>query len=193
MDTRSYDDFPQVRQSTVSRLSTAGGMHSMGFVVQGDRNNQIFEFKNKAKEAEGDADDENFNETIKVTSLFAWSILFLNCIFSAFVPCWLMGDVRSESFTRNSWRYLTLSFLLLPFVFYEQRNLKNVEEKMPNCLTKANLKPIFISTINFCIWLLLLINACRWTSMNHAVCLTGLKILIVSLLKFKRGEEFHEF
>lgn len=29
--------------------------------------------------------------------------------------------------------------------------------------------------------------------MNHAVCLTDLKILVISLFKFKDGRKFHEF
>lgn len=102
-----------------------------------------------------------------------------------------MGDVKSESFTRNSWRYLTVSVLLIPFVLFEQRNVKTESEKLVNCLTKEKLKPIFISTINFCIWLLLLINACRWTSMNHAVCLTDLKFFVISLMKVKNGNKLH--
>ena len=120
-----------------------------------------------------------------MSSFFAWGVLFLNSLFASFVPCWLMGDVRSESFTRNSWRYTTVTILLIPFLLYEQRNIKNENEKLINCLTKKKLQPIFISSINFCIWLLLLINACRWTSMNHAVCLTDLKFLVISLSKFK--------
>ena len=104
----------------------------MLFITQGDNNPEQFKIagtkdtpQNVTSIKEFDADDENFHETIEVSSLFAWTILFINCIFSAFVPCWLMGDVRSESFTRNSWRYLTVSFLLLPFMIYEQRNNKN--------------------------------------------------------------------
>lgn len=139
------------------------------------------------------SDDEDLHSKIEIPSFLAWFVLFLNSLFSSFVPCWLMGDVKSESFTRNSWRYFTVSCLLIPFVMYEQRNVKNVQDKLINVLTKQNLKPIFISTINWCIWLLLLIYACRWTSMNHAVCLTDLKYVVISLFKFKNGDRFHQF
>lgn len=102
----------------------------MQFMHQGDRSHNLFSMavvkpKDELVQVEPDPDDENFNETIVIGSFFAWGILFLNCIFSASVPCWLMADVRSESFTRNSWRYLTLSVLLLPFLLYEQRNVKD--------------------------------------------------------------------
>ena len=69
--------------------------------------------------------EENFNEQIEINSFKAWILLFTSILFSAFVPCWLLADIKSEPLTRNSWRYFTVSILLLPFLLYEQRKIKD--------------------------------------------------------------------
>jgi hypothetical protein len=50
-----------------------------------------------------------------------------------------------------------------------------------------NLKPIFLSTLHFCIWFWTLVYACKFTSMNHALCLSGLKPFYMTIRKLKRG------
>lgn len=66
----------------------------------------------------GGSDDEEFNEAIEVSSVLAWGLLFLNSLFASFVPCWLMWDIHSEALTRNSWRYTTVTILLIPFLLF---------------------------------------------------------------------------
>lgn len=70
-------------------------------------------------------DTMNLDEEVELPSFVAWGLLLFCLISNAMVPCWLTVDVQSESFTRNSWRFLTMAILQIPFVAYEQRNTKD--------------------------------------------------------------------
>lgn len=50
-------------------------------------------------------------------------MLFYQVFNAALVPCWLMGNLSCESFTRNSWRFAIVTVCAYPFMLYEQRNL----------------------------------------------------------------------
>lgn len=137
--------------------------------------------------------EENFNSQIEVSPTMAWLLLLTSVLFSAFVPCWLLADVRSEPLTRNSWRYFIVSVLAIPFMLHEQRNNKDPNMKFWNLLTSENLKPIFVGSLNFCIWLICLIYACNFTSMNHALCLSYMRFFLISVVKMFNKEKIHEF
>lgn len=64
-------------------------------------------------------EEEIFEEVVVVSSVMAWLILFYSIFNSAIIPAWLMGNLQSETFTRNSWRYFMLAVLALPFALYE--------------------------------------------------------------------------
>ncbi len=55
------------------------------------------------------------------------------------------------------------------------------------------MKPVFLSGLHFAIWFGLLIYACKFTSMNHALCLSCLKFFLVALIKMKNKEKMHQF
>lgn len=70
---------------------------------------------------------------------------------------------------------------------YEQRTAKKPEDKIGYYMSVEKLKPLILSGINFSIWFGLLIYSCKFTSMNHALALSCLKVFIVALLKIKNG------
>lgn len=120
MDTRT-------ELSAIARQSNIIGTNNAMYNVENGNNRKIFILREERISLLLASDDEEFNETIEISSFLAWAVLFLNSLFASFVPCWLMGDVRSESFTRNSWRFTTVTILLIPFLLYEQRNVKSEE------------------------------------------------------------------
>jgi len=51
----------------------------------------------------------------------------------------------------------------------------------------------FICGINFCIWLLIIIYAVKFTSITHACSLVGLKHFVSTIIKLYNKKEHHDF
>ena len=131
-----------------------------------------------------------------MTSLVAWLTLFYSIFNSSLIPCWLMGHVQSEPFTRNSWRYLMLTVLALPFTLFEERRLKNqnsAASRLLNNLTWQNLSRLYKRSLHFMLWLFLYVLACQFTSLNHACHLTNLMTFFLSLIRLFNGGKNHEY
>lgn len=88
MDTRT-------ELSAIARQSNIIGTNNAMYNVENGNNRKIFILREERISLLLASDDEEFNETIEVSSFLAWGVLFLNSLFASFVPCWLMGDVRS--------------------------------------------------------------------------------------------------
>lgn len=71
---------------------------------------------------------EDSPREIKITAAVGWFMLFYQVFNAALVPCWLMGNLRCESFTRNSWRFFIVTAIAYPFMLHEQRTLMPEQE-----------------------------------------------------------------
>lgn len=124
----------------------------------------------------------------------AWLILFYSVFNSAIIPCWLMGNILSESFTRNSWRYFMLTVLSVPFALYEHRQLVAAGRQsqfLYSQLTWQNLIICYKRSFHFVIWFFLFVMSCKLTSMNHALHMANLMTFFQSVIRYSKGEKNH--
>lgn len=133
------------------------------------------------------------DKEIEVSPIFAWLLLLLNMFSAAMVPCWLMSNLKYEGMTQNSWRFLTISILTLPFVGYEKRQIAAVGGNILKLIDSEMIKKNFMSSISVCIWFLIVKYAVKLTSMIHTFNLMSLQSLVIVLNKIARKENHHEF
>jgi hypothetical protein len=136
--------------------------------------------------------DEHERE-IGIDPLLAWLLLVANIVLMAMVPCWLVYDFKYEGLTRNSWRFLIIAALTLPFVAYEHRQLRAVGGSLLSLLDTGMLKKNYMSSISVCIWFLIIKYACKLTSAVHATNLMCLETFVGVTFKRIRGAKYHEF
>jgi hypothetical protein len=132
------------------------------------------------------------SEPLELSSFIAWALLIFSCISNAIVPCWMTVDVHCEGFTRSAWRIFMTSLLLVPFVLYEQRNLKAGEPGFRALLSRKNLQEHYIFSLNYTVWVLFGTMALKLTARSHSFSLLRLKLFFISLRKFSQGQSFYE-
>jgi hypothetical protein len=128
---------------------------------------------------------------IEIAPLLAWGLLLVNMLSTAMVPCWLMSNLKYEGLTQNSWRFLTVALLTLPFVGYERRQVEAVGGSLFALVDSEMIKRSFMSSISVCIWFLIVKYAVKLTSMIHTFNLMCLQTFVAVLLKRIRGGQHH--
>lgn len=115
----------------------------------------------------------------------------INIFSVAMVPCWVLSNINYETLTKNSWRFLAISVLTLPFLMYERRQIAKIGGNIFDLLNVELIKQNFICSINICIWFLILKYACKFTSITHAVTLVSLKFFVSIFIKIVKQETHH--
>jgi len=55
-----------------------------------------------------------------MTTFFAYILLLYNTITNAAMAPWILA-IQADNYLRLSWRYFLFSFMMIPFILYEQR------------------------------------------------------------------------
>lgn len=124
-------------------------------------------------------------------------MLFYQVFNAALVPCWLMGNLTCESFTRNSWRFAIVTACAYPFMLHEQRNLANdnVSKWGLKYILRNELyvKVIYMRSMNYAVWVWCQVMASKYTSNNHAVNMVHQLTIMPFLLRVFGKKDIHQF
>ncbi|KAL4479184.1 hypothetical protein ABPG72_009014 [Tetrahymena utriculariae] len=125
----------------------------------------------------------------------SWFLVFYAGINGACIPPWIMS-VPEEKYLRISWRFFLQTFMMIPFLLYEKRNIpedKKYQYEFSYIFKLDHIKKVFMVAFTNSIWFTMVLFAFEWNFISHALVLSGLSQFFFSIHRLVNKEENHNY
>ncbi|KAL4432765.1 hypothetical protein ABPG74_011586 [Tetrahymena malaccensis] len=125
----------------------------------------------------------------------SWFIVFYAAINGACIPPWIMY-VPEEKYLRISWRFFLQTFMMIPFLLHEKRNMpedKKHQYELSYIFKLDHIKKVFMVAFTNSIWFTMVLFAFEWNFISHALVLSGLSQFFFSIHRLLNKEENHNY
>ncbi|EAR82510.1 drug/metabolite transporter (DMT) superfamily protein (macronuclear) [Tetrahymena thermophila SB210] len=131
----------------------------------------------------------------RIPVFLSWFLVFYAAINGACIPPWIVS-VPEEKYLRISWRFFLQTFMMIPFLLYERRNIpedKKYQYEFSYIFKLENIKKVFMVAFTNSIWFTMVLFAFEWNFISHALVLSGLSQLFFSIHRRLNKEENHDY
>lgn len=130
-----------------------------------------------------------------INQYLAWFLVFYATINGACIPPWIMS-IPAEKYIRISWRFFMQSFMMIPFLLYERRNLPanlKYQYTLSHIFKLEHIKKVYMVAFTNSIWFTMVLFAFEWSYISHALVLSGLQQFCFSINRHVNKNENHNY